>query len=408
MTDITRRRILASGTTLAASFASSKLSAQRRYDPGASDTEIKLGHTSPYSGPLSAFSVAGKATTAYFNMINAAGGINGRKIKFISYDDGYQPPKTVEMVRKLVESDEVLMIFQLLGTPTNIAIQKYLNQKQIPQLFIFSGASRFGDPKNYPWTMGWQPDYATEGGVYAKHILASVKDARIGILFQNDDSGKDGVIGFQKALGKQNEKMIAAIASYEVTDPTVDSQIIQLKNAGANVFLNLSSPKFAAQGIRKAYDLEWRPVHYLTSPSASVQSVMKPAGFEAGQDIMTIAYLKDPTDPQWANDPEFLEWKRWMEKWNPTASVADTLNVYPYALTATLVEVLKRCGDELTRANVMKQASNLRGLHVPMLLPGISINTSPTDFYPIQSLRLARFKGETWELFGNIISNESE
>jgi branched-chain amino acid transport system substrate-binding protein len=408
MTHFTRRRILATGTTLAASFASSKLSAQRRYDPGASDTEIKLGHTSPYSGPLSAFSVAGKATTAYFNMINAAGGINGRKIKFISYDDGYQPPKTVEMVRKLVESDEVLMIFQLLGTPTNSAIQKYLNQKQIPQLFIFSGASRFGDPKNYPWTMGWQPDYATEGGVYAKHILASVKDARIGILFQNDDSGKDGVIGFQKALGKQNDKMIVAIASYEVTDPTVDSQIIQLKNAGANVFLNLSSPKFAAQGIRKAYDLAWRPVHYLTSPSASVQSVMKPAGFEAGQDIMTIAYLKDPTDPQWANDSEFLEWKRWMEKWNPTASLADTLNVYPYALTATLVEVLKRCGDELTRANVMKQASNLRGLHVPMLLPGITINTSPTDFYPIQSLRLARFKGETWELFGDIISNESD
>ena len=408
MTHFTRRRILATGTTLAASFASSKLSAQRRYDPGASDTEIKLGHTSPYSGPLSAFSVAGKATTAYFNMINAAGGINGRKIKFISYDDGYQPPKTVEMVRKLVESDEVLMIFQLLGTPTNIAIQKYLNQKQIPQLFIFSGASRFGDPKNYPWTMGWQPDYATEGGVYAKHILASGKDARIGILFQNDDSGKDGVIGFQKTLGKQNEKMIAAIASYEVTDPTVDSQIIQLKNAGANVFLNLSSPKFAAQGIRKAYDLAWRPGHYLTSPSASVQSVMKPAGFEAGQDIMTIAYLKDPTDPQWANHPEFLEWKRWMERWNPTASLADTLNVYPYALTATLVEVLKRCGDELTRANVMKQASNLRGLHVPMLLPGITINTSPTDFYPIQSLRLARFKGETWELFGDIISNESD
>ena len=408
MTHFTRRRVLATGTTLAASIASSKLSAQRRYDPGASDTEIKLGHTSPYSGPLSAFSVAGKATTAYFNMINAAGGINGRKIKFISYDDGYQPPKTVEMVRKLVESDEVLMIFQLLGTPTNIAIQKYLNQKQIPQLFIFSGASRFGDPKNYPWTMGWQPDYATEGGVYAKHILASGKDARIGILFQNDDSGKDGVIGFQKTLGKQNEKMIAAIASYEVTDPTVDSQIIQLKNAGANVFLNLSSPKFAAQGIRKAYDLAWRPVHYLTSPSASVQSVMKPAGFEAGQDIMTIAYLKDPTDPQWANDPEFLEWKRWMEKWNPTASLADTLNVYPYALTATLVEVLKRCGDNLTRANVMKQASNLRGLHVPMLLPGITINTSPTDFYPIQSLRLARFKGETWELFGDIISNESD
>jgi len=408
MTRITRRRILATGTTLAASFASSKLSAQRKYDPGASDTEIKLGHTSPYSGPLSAFSVAGKATTAYFNMINAAGGINGRKIKFISYDDGYQPPKTVEMVRKLVESDEVLMIFQLLGTPTNIAIQKYLNQKQIPQLFIFSGASRFGDPKNYPWTMGWQPDYATEAGVYAKHIQATVKDAKIGILFQNDDSGKDGVVGFQKTLGKQNEKMIAATASYEVTDATVDSQIIQLKSTGANVFLNLSSPKFAAQAMRKAYDLGWHPVQYLTSPSSSVQSVMKPAGFDATQNIMTIAYLKDSTDPQWANDPEFLEWKRWMEKWNPTASLADAFNVYAYALTATLVEVLKRCGDNLTRANVMKQASSLRNLHVPMLLPGISINTSPTDFYPIQSLRLTRFKGETWELFGDVISNESE
>jgi ABC-type branched-subunit amino acid transport system substrate-binding protein len=408
MTHFTRRRILATGTTLAASIASPNLSAQRKYDPGASDTEIKLGHTSPYSGPLSAFSVAGKATTAYFNMINATGGINGRKIKFISYDDGYQPPKTVEMVRKLVESDEVLMIFQLLGTPTNIAIQKYLNQKQIPQLFIFSGASRFGDPKNYPWTMGWQPDYATEGGVYAKHILASVKDAKIGILFQNDDSGKDGVVGFKKALRQENEKKIVAIASYEVTDPTIDSQIIQLKNAGANVFLNLSSPKFAAQGIRKAQDLGWRPVQYLTSPSSSVQSVMKPAGFEASQDIMTIAYLKDPTDPQWANDPEFLEWKSWMERWNPTASLADYLNVYPYALTATLVEVLRRCGDNLTRANVMKQASSLRGLRVPMLLPGITINTSPTDFYPIQSLRLARFKGEAWQLFGDIISNESE
>jgi branched-chain amino acid transport system substrate-binding protein len=408
MARLTRRQVLATGTTLAASIASPRLSAKPKYDPGASDTEIKLGHTSPYSGPLSAFSVAGKATTAYFNMINAAGGINGRKIKFISYDDGYQPAKTVEMVRKLVESDEVLMIFQLLGTPTNIAIQKYLNQKQVPQLFIFSGASRFGDPKNYPWTMGWQPDYATEAGVYAKHILATKNDARVGILFQNDDSGKDGVVGFQKTLGKQNEEMIAATASYEVTDPTVDSQVIQLKNTGANVFLNLSSPKFAAQAMRKAYDLGWRPVQYLTSPSASVQAVMKPAGFDATQNIMTIAYLKDSTDPQWANDPEFLEWKRWMEKWNPTASLADALNVYPYALTATLLEVLKRCGDNLTRANVMKQATSLHSLHVPMLLPGITINTSPTDYYPIQSLRLTRFKGESWELFGDVISNESE
>ena len=408
MTAFTRRRILATGTTLAASVASRDLSAQRKYDPGASDGEIKIGHTCPYSGPLSAFSVAGKAITAYFNMVNAAGGINGRKIQFITYDDGYSPPKTVEMVRKLVESDEVLLIFQLLGAPTNSAVQKYLNQKKIPQLFIFTGASKFGDPQNYPWTMGWQPDYATEGGVYAKHILATVKDPRIGILFQNDDSGKDGVTGFRKALGKENEKSLVGIASYEVNDPTIDSQIIQLKNSGANVFLNLSSPKFAAQGIRKAYDLSWRPVHYLTSPSASVQSVLKPAGFEASQDIMTVAYLKDPTDPQWAGNPEFLEWKRWMEKWNPNGSLSDTLNVYPYAVSATLVEVLKRCGDDLTRANIMKQATSLHALRVPMLLPGITINTSPTDYYPIQSLRLARFKGETWELFGDIISNESD
>jgi len=407
MTDFTRRRVLATGTTLAVSFASSDLLAQRSYDPGASDGEIKIGHTSPYSGPLSAFGVAGLATTAYFNMINAAGGVNGRKIQFITHDDGYSPAKTVEMVRKLVESDEVLLIFQLLGTPTNSAVRKYLNDKKVPQLFIFTGASKFGDPTNYPWTMGWQPDFATEGGVYAKHILATVKDAKIAILFQNDDSGKDGVTGFQKALGKENEKMIVGMATYEVTDPTIDSQIVLLKNTGANVFLNLSSPKFAAQGIRKTHVLSWRPVHYLSSPSSSVQSAMKPAGFEACQDIMTIAYLKDPTDPQWASDPEFLEWKRWMAKWNPNAALSDYLNVYAYAISATLVEVLKRCGDDLTRTNIMKQASNLRGLHVPMLLPGIAINTSPTDFYPIQSFRLARFKGEAWELFGDVVSNES-
>jgi branched-chain amino acid transport system substrate-binding protein len=407
MTGFTRRQVLATGTTLAVSLASSELLAQPSYDPGASDGEIKIGHTAPYSGPLSAFGTAGLATTAYFNMINAAGGVNGRKIQFITHDDAYSPAKTVEMVRKLVESDEVLLIFELLGTPTNSAVRKYLNDKKVPQLFIFTGASKFGDPQNYPWTMGWQPDFATEGGVYAKHILATNKDAKIAILYQNDDSGKDGATGFQKALGKENEKMIVAMSTYEVADPTIDSQIVLLKNSGANVFVNLSSPKFAAQGIRKAHVLGWRPVQYLTSPSSSVQAVMKPAGFEAGQDIMTIAYLKDATDPQWASDPDFLEWKRWMEKWNPNASLSDYLNVYAYAISATLVEVLKRCGDDLTRVNIMRQASNLRGLRVPMLLPGITINTSPTDFYPIQSFRLTRFKGEAWELFGDVVSNES-
>lgn len=406
MAHITRRKVMAGGAMLTSALAATRSNAQPKYDAGASDTEIKIGHACPYSGPLSAYGVIGKALEAYFRMVNDTGGINGRKINFISYDDGYSPPKTVEMVRKLVESDQVLLIFQLLGTPTNTAVHKYLNQRKVPQLFLGTGASKFGDPKNFPWTMGWQPDYATEGGIYAKHILSTNKDARIGILYQNDDSAKDGLAGFLKALGKADEGKVVAKISYEVSDPTVDSQIIQLKDSGANVLLNLSSPKFAAQGIRKVRDLGWRPVHYLSSTSASVQSVMKPAGFEAGQGIMTVAYLKDPTDPQWANDPEFLQWKQWMDKWNPGANLADSLNVYPYAVSATLVEVLKRCGDTLTRANIMAQASSLKGLRVPMLLPGITINTSPTDFYPIQSMRLARFKDESWELFGDVISNE--
>lgn len=401
-----RRRDFAAGSA-ALVFAPSIVRAQKKYDPGVSDTEIKLGHTNPYSGPLSAYGVIGKAEAAYWQMVNDKGGINGRKVNFITYDDGYSPPKTVEMVRKLVEDDKVFAIFQLLGTPTNTVVHKYLNQKKVPQLFVATGASKWGDPKNFPWTMGWQPDYATEGGIYAKHILGQHKGEKIAVLWQNDDSGKDYVAGFMKGLGKENEKMVVASVSYEVTDPTVDSQIIQLKNSGATVFFNDAAPKAAAQAIRKVADLGWKPAHYLTNVSASVSSVLKPAGFDASQGIITAAYLKDPTDPQWASSPDFIEWKAWMAKYHPTGNPLDSFNAYGYAVSATMHDCLKRCGDELTRANLLKQATSMKRLVVPMLLPGITINTSPTDYYPIQSVRLQRFKGETWELFGDVLSNES-
>ena len=405
MTRLNRRAFAAGSAALV--FAPAIVRAQKKYDPGASDTEIKLGHTNPYSGPLSAYGVIGKAETAYWQAVNDKGGINGRKVNFITYDDGYSPPKTVEVVRKLVEDDKVLAIFQLLGTPTNTVVHKYLNQKKVPQLFVATGASKWGDPKNFPWTMGWQPDYATEGGIYAKHILAQHKGEKIAVLWQNDDSGKDYVAGFMKGLGKDNEKMVVASVSYEVTDPTVDSQIIQLKNSGATVFFNDAAPKAAAQAIRKVADLGWKPAHYLTNVSASVTSVLKPAGFDASQGIITAAYLKDPTDPQWVNAPDFVEWKAWMAKYHPTANPSDSFNAYAYAVCATMHDCLKRCGDELTRENLMKQAASMKRLVVPMLLPGITINTSATDYYPIQAVRLQRFKGETWELFGDVLSNES-
>ena len=405
MSKIRRRGLVASATAFA--FAPSIVRAQKKYDPGVTDKEIKLGHTNPYSGPLSAYGVIGKAEAAYWTMVNDTGGINGRKVNFISYDDGYQQPKTVEMVRKLVEDDKVLAMFQLLGTPTNTVVHKYLNQKKVPQLFVATGASKWGDPKNFPWTMGWQPDYATEGGIYAKHMLATHKGEKIAVLWQNDDSGKDYVGGFMKGLGKENEKLVVASASYEVTDPTIDSQIIQLKNSGASCLFNDAAPKQAAQAIRKIADLGWKPAHYLANVSASVTSVLKPAGFEASQGIITAAYLKDPTDKQWASSPDFVEWKAWMAKYHPTGNISDSFNAYAYAVSATMRDCLRRCGDELTRANLMKQAASMKSLVVPMLLPGIKINTSPTDFYPIQSVQLQRFKGETWELFGEVLSNES-
>jgi branched-chain amino acid transport system substrate-binding protein len=405
MTKIHRRTLVAAGAALA--FAPSIVRADKKYDTGANDKEIKLGHTNPYSGPLSAYGVIGKAEAAYWKSVNDAGGINGRKINFITYDDGFQPPKTVEMVRKLVEDDQVFAIFQLLGTPTNTVVHKYLNQKKMPQLFVATGASKWGDPKNFPWTMGWQPDYATEGAIYAKHILANHKDAKIGILWQNDDSGKDYVGGFMKALGKDNEKLVVASVSYEVTDPTVDSQIIQLKSAGANIVFIETAPKAAAQAIRKIADLNWKPIRYLANVSASVAAVLKPAGFDNSKDIITAAYLKDATDPQWVDAPDFKEWKAWMAKYISDGNLADSGYTYAYSVCSTMRDVLTRCGDDLTRVNLMKQAASMKNLVVPLLLPGIKINTSPTDFFPIQSVQLAAFDGETWKLFGDVLSNES-
>ena len=406
MMQATRRLMLCGAAALA--LAAAPASAQKKYDEGASDTEIKIGNTNPYSGNASSYGTIGKAISAFFNMVNEQGGINGRKVNFVSYDDGYSPPKTVEMVRKLVEEDKVLFTFQTLGTPPNTAIHKYMNQKKVPHLFVATGASKWGNPKEFPWTMGFQPDYVTEAIVYAKHILANVKDPKIAVLMQNDDYGKDYFNGFKQGLGKDADKLIVAHATYESTDPTVDSQMIQLMNSGANVFFNITIPKYAAQAIRKAAEIGWKPAHYLNNVSASVATVMKPAGFENGQAILTAGYLKDPTDPRYHNDKDFLEWKAFMQKYYPNGNLADGFNGYAYAVSTLLVHVLKQCGDDLTRANIMKQAANIKDLQLPMVIPGIKVNTSPTDFYPIQSVQMHRFKGESFEPFGEVISGEAQ
>jgi branched-chain amino acid transport system substrate-binding protein len=403
----TNRRVFLGGVSSAAILSTSITAfAQKKYDDGASDTEIKIGHTNPYSGPASAYGVEGQLYQAFFKALNEAGGIGGRKITFITYDDGYSPPKTVEMVRKLVEEDKVLLCFNTLGTPCNTAIHKYMNQKKVPQLYVATGASKWGDPKNFPWTMGYQPDYNTEGQIYAKHMLANTKDAKVGILMQNDDFGKDYVDGFKKGLGAE-AKRIVKHPTYEVTDPTVDSQIIQLKDSGANVFFNVGTPKFCAQAIRKAGDIGWKPVQYLVNVSASVAAVLKPAGFENSQGIYTAAYNKDPTDKQWVDAPDMKEWRAFMAKNMPSANTDDSSYVYAYSAAALMVETLKKCGDELTRANVMKQAASHHQLKLPGLLPGITVSTSPTDFYPIQAVQLQQFKGETWVLFGDVMHAES-
>jgi len=386
---------------LAAAAISVSALAQKKYDTGATDTEVKIGDTKPYSGPASAYGTIGKAIAAYFDKINAEGGINGRKVKFISLDDGYNPAKTVEQVRKLVEEDEVLFVFNPLGTPSNTAIHKYMNSKKVPQLFVATGATKWGNPKEFPWTMGWQPNYQTEGKIYAAHILETKPNAKIGVLYQNDDYGKDYLKGFEDGLGDKAKTMIVSKVTYEVTDPTVDSQIISLKNSGADTFFNITTPKFAAQAIKKAAEIGWKPTHYLNNVSAQVGATLKPAGLENSVGIITTQYGKDPTDPQWNNDKAMQDWRAWMAKYYPSGDVTDASNVYGYSVAQTVVQVLKQCGDNLTRENVMKQAASLN-LELPMSLPGINIKTSPTDFYPIEREQLARFDGKTWVLFGKV------
>ncbi len=378
--------------------------AQKKYDPGANDKEIRIGNTNPYSGPASAYGTIGKSIAAYFKMVNDQGGINGRKVNFISYDDGYSPPRTVEMARKLVEQDEVLFVFQTLGTPSNTAIHKYMNMRKVPQMHVATGATKWNDPKNHPWTMGWQPNYQTEAQIYAKHILKTKPDAKIAVLYQNDDYGKDYLKGFKDGLGNK-ANLIVGEASYEVSEPTIDSQIVQLQSSGANVFFNITTPKFAAQAIRKAYDIGWKPVHYLNNVSNSVGSVLTPAGLEKSVGIISSAYLKDATDSRWANDPAITRWRDFMKKYYPDGNVADVFNVYGYTVAATLHQVLKQCGNDLTRQNVMKQAASMTGFRVDTLLPGITVQTGGSDYAPIEALQLERFNGKQWELFGEVMSS---
>ncbi len=378
--------------------------AQKKYDPGATDTEIKIGQSIPYSGPASSYGTIGKSMGAYFKMINAAGGIGGRQVKLISEDDGYQPPKTVEVIRRLVEQEEVLFTSGVLGTPTNTAIHKYMNAKKVPQLFVMTGATKFGDPKNFPWTMGWQPSYHTEGVIYGKYVAANMPNAKIAILYQNDDSGKDYAASFKEGLGDKVKQVVKEL-TYEVTDPTVDSQIIELKATGANVFFMTGIPKFAAQGIRKYRDVGWDAQMFLTSVGASVGAALKPAGLDKSTGIISAQYLKDATDKTWDNDPAMKEWKAFMAKWYPEGDLDDAGNVYGYLLGMTLHQVLKQCGDTLTRENVMKQAANL-DMDLPLLLPGIKVKTGPNDYFPMEKMHLARFDGTTWVRFGEAIGSD--
>ena len=369
---------------------------------GVTATEVKIGHTNPYSGPASAYGTIGKTIAAYFKKVNDEGGINGRKINFISYDDGYTPPKTVEMVRKLVEQDQVAALFQTLGTPPNSAIHKYVNEKKVPHLFVATGATKWDDPKNFPWTMGFQPNYQTEGRVYAAYILKNIPDAKIGILYQNDDYGKDYLKGMEDGLGAAASKLIVSKQSYEVTDPTIDSQIINLKNSGANVFFNVTIPKFAVQAIKKAHDIGWSPTHFLNNVSSSYASVLKPAGLDVSRGLITALYAKVVTDPQWKKDKGYQDWIAFMKKYYPDGNVEDDSNFFGYSAAILMAQVIKQCGNDLSRENIMRQAENLKNVDLPFLLPGIKVNTGPTDHAPIQQERLAKFNGEYWELFGDI------
>ncbi len=391
------------GAALVMALGAGPAAAQKKYSPGASDKEIKIGQTNPYSGPASAYGANGKTEAAYFAMLNDEGGINGRKINFISLDDGYSPPKTVEQVRKLVEQDEVLFVYAPLGTPSNSAIHQYMNAKKVPQLFVATGATKWGDPQHFPWTMGWQPNYQTEAKIYAKYLLQTKPDAKVGILYQNDDYGKDYLKGFKDGLGDKAAKMIVSEVTYEVTDATVDSQIVTLKGSGADAFFNITTPKFAAQAIRKAYDIDWHPLHFLNNVSNSIGAVLQPAGPEKAVNIISTTYYKDATAAKWQDDADYKDWIAFMKKYNKDSDPADNNTVLAYARAFTLAQVLKQCGDDLTRENVMKQAANLKELKVPMLLPGIVVKTGPTDFFPIEQMQLEKFDGKNWGLIGEVI-----
>jgi branched-chain amino acid transport system substrate-binding protein len=387
-----------------AAVAVSPAVAQKKYDPGASDSEIKIGNIMPYSGPASAYGEIGKTQAAYFRKVNAEGGVNGRKINFISYDDGYSPPKTVEQARRLVESDEVLLIFQPLGTAHNTAIQRYMNAKKVPQLFVATGATKWNDPQHFPWTMGWQPNYQSEARIYAQYLMKSHPQGKVGVLYQNDDYGKDYLKGLKDGLNGKIQ--IVSEVPYETTDPTVDSQIINLKASGADIIFNVATPKFAAQAIKKIAELGWKPVHLLNNVSVSVGAVLKPAGFDNAKGALTAYYLKDPTDPTWKDDAAYRKWSAFMDKYYPDGDKTSSNTVYGYVVAQTLVQVLRQCGDVLTRENVMKQAASLKNLELDMLLPGISINTGPNDFAPIKQMQMERFNGERWELFGPLMSGQ--
>ena len=370
---------------------------------GVTATEIKIGHTIPYSGPASAYGVIGQGHTAFFKRVNDKGGINGRKINLISLDDGYSPPKTVEQVRRLVEQDQVAFLFNTLGTPNNTAIQKYVNQKKVPHLFLSTGADKWGNPKDFPWTIGWQPSYRTEAQIYAKYIMKNAPNGKVTVLYQNDDFGKDYLIGLKDGFGAQYSKFVTKEFSFEVTDATIDSQAVSMQATGADIVVTAATPKFAAQMIRKISDMGWKPLHFLTNVSTSVGAVITPAGPEKAVGIISSSYLKDPTDPTWANDAGMNEWRAFMKEYIPNGDLTDGGYVFSYGVCTTMVQVLKQCGNDFSRENVMRQAAGLKGLYIPTLLPGITVNTSPENYHPIRQMQLSKWSGKTWELFGEII-----
>jgi branched-chain amino acid transport system substrate-binding protein len=403
MSSLTRRTLLAA-TPAALMFGCPLVARAKQYGPGVTDSEIKIGNTAPYSGPASNYGTIWKCEARYYEMINAQGGVNGRKINFISYDDAYTPPKTVEMTRKLVEDDRVFIAANSAGTPTNTAVWKYLNEHKVPQLFVGTGATKWDDPKGHPWTIGWQPNYQSEGRIYAAYILKNKPDAQVGVLYQDDDFGKDYLKGVVDGLGSKAASMVLVKASYETTDPTVDSQIVDMKAKGCDVIVNTAISKFAAQAIKKAAEINWKPLHILSGIGNSVAGTLKPAGLDSCKGIVSDFYLKDPNDPTWKSDAGLKWWLSFMNKWYPQGDRADINNVYGPSVAATVVHVLKACGDDLTRENVMKQAANLNHFTVPMLIPGITISTSPTDFAPIKQVQMGRFDGERWRLFGPVLT----